>query len=60
MKSFSVGVVLILVMVLSVPAVGELAGADESVIEVISAGQLKQGLDTVWVLLAAFLVLPCR
>jgi Amt family ammonium transporter len=55
-KKLLAGVVLILVMLLCVPAFAESAGTDDSAIETVNVVELKQGLDTVWVLLAAFLV----
>jgi ammonia channel protein AmtB len=49
-------IVFVSVTVFSMPAFAESAGTDESVIGAIDVEELKQGLDTVWVLIAAFLV----
>jgi Amt family ammonium transporter len=58
MKKLLLGIVLTLVVVSASPVFAESADTEASAIEVINANitQLKQGLDTVWVLLAAFLV----
>ena len=52
-KRLPVGVVLLLVTVFSIPAFAQ--SHSESTIDN-DVADLKQGLDTVWVLLAAFLV----
>jgi Amt family ammonium transporter len=49
-------VVLILATLYCVPAFAESAETNDSVIEAVNVADLKQGLDTVWVLIAAFLV----
>ncbi|MHC4112498.1 MAG: ammonium transporter [Planctomycetota bacterium] len=55
-KILLAAIVFVSVTVFSMPAFAESAGTDESVIEAIDIDELKQGLDTVWVLIAAFLV----
>jgi Amt family ammonium transporter len=50
------GVVLILAMFSCIPAFAESTQTGDSIIEAINVADLKQGLDTMWVLLAAFLV----
>ena len=56
MKSLSVGIVLILLVAFSIPASAKSAGSNESAVEAINIAELKQGLDTMLILLAAFLV----
>ncbi len=56
MKRLLLGVVSILVLLSCAPAFAESAEAEASVLESIHVADLKQGLDTMWVLLAAFLV----
>lgn len=56
MKRLLLSVVLILVLLSCVPAFAELPKAEDSVVEAIHVADLEQGLDTVWVLFAAFLV----
>jgi Amt family ammonium transporter len=56
LKTFLTIIAFILVIGYTVPAFAESASSEESVIETIDIGELKQGLDTVWVLIAAFLV----
>lgn len=55
-KILLAAIVFVSVTVFSMPAFAESAGTDESFIESINVDELKQGLDTVWVLLAAFMV----
>jgi Amt family ammonium transporter len=55
-KKLSFGILLALVLFFAGPTFAESGIADDSTIEAISVEQLKQGLDTVWVLIAAFLV----
>ena len=54
-KSLSVGL-LILVAAFSIPVSAGSADAAQSTTEIVSASQFRQGLDTVWVLIGAFLV----
>ena len=56
MKRLLAVIVLLLLIAFSVPAFAESAGTDESLMEAINVVELKQGLNTVWVLLGAFLV----
>jgi Amt family ammonium transporter len=55
-KRLLFGVVSISAMLSCVPAFAESAQTKDSVIEAVNVADLKQGLDTVWVLVAAFLV----
>jgi Amt family ammonium transporter len=55
-KTLLTTIVFILVIGPGFPAFAESADSEQSVIESIDIGELKQGLDTVWVLIAAFLV----
>ncbi len=56
MKRLLLGVVLILMVLSCAPAFAESAKTEDSVVEAVHVADLKQGLDTAWVLLAAFLV----
>ncbi|MHC4363093.1 MAG: ammonium transporter, partial [Planctomycetota bacterium] len=56
MKSPLFGVVLILAALYCMPAFAESAETEDSAIETVNIADLKQGLDTAWVLVAAFLV----
>jgi Amt family ammonium transporter len=56
MKSFILIIALVIVSALCGPAFAQTAANTESAAETIDIEGLKQGLDTVWVLLGAFLV----
>jgi Amt family ammonium transporter len=61
MKEMNVKIKLITILLVlaigsDIPAFAELAGSEDSSIKAIDIGELKQGLDTVWVLIGAFLV----
>ena len=49
-------ILFVLVIGSNIPAFAELTGSDDSAIDAIDISELKQGLDTVWVLIGAFLV----
>jgi len=56
MKKLSIYFGLIVTLTVCAPAFADSAGAGDTALESINIANLKQGLDTVWVLLAAFLV----
>jgi len=56
MKRFIVGIVLTLLVVSPGPAFAKSSSGSDSAVEAVGTESFKQGLDTVWVLLAAFLV----
>jgi len=49
-------ILLVLAIGFDIPAFADLAGSEDSSIKAVDIGELKQGLDTVWVMIGAFLV----